>query len=55
MIIEIKPPVTREKVEHAIKLFSEGSNKKSIRKHFGKLKRNFDGLNYQKLIRNEWA
>ena len=28
--------------------------KKSIAKHFGKLKRGLDGVSYQQTIRNEW-
>ena len=55
MIIEIKTPVTKEKVRKAImRIYKEGK-KKSLRKHFGNLKRGLDGLNYQKKIRDEWA
>jgi len=55
MTIEIKSPVTKEKVQEAIaQLATEKSNKKSLRQHFGKLKRGLDGLDYQKQIRNEW-
>ena len=31
---------------------SEG--KKSLAKHFGKLKRGIDGVEYQKAVRSEW-
>jgi hypothetical protein len=55
MTIEIKTPVTKEKVQQAIEQFSKESGKKSLRKHFGKLKRNLDGLDYQKQVRNEWV
>jgi len=55
MTIEIKTPVTKEKVQEAINLLSNENNKKSLRRHFGKLKRNLDGLDYQKQVRNEWV
>jgi len=54
MTIEIKTPVTKEKVQEAIDQLSKESNKKSLRKHFGKLKRGIDGLDYQKQVRDEW-
>ena len=54
MIIEIKTPVTKEKVRKAIMRISKEGKKKSLRKHFGNLKRGLDGLNYQKKIRDEW-
>ena len=55
MTIEIKTPVTKEKVQDAINKLSKESGKKSLRRHFGKLKRNIDGLDYQKQVRNEWV
>ena len=55
MTIEIKTPVTKEKVQQAIEQLSNGTEKKTLRMHFGKLKRNLDGLDYQKQIRNEWV
>jgi hypothetical protein len=55
MTIEIKTPVTKEKVQQAIELLSKEVGKKSLRKHFGKLKRNVDGVDYQKQVRDEWA
>ena len=55
MIIEIKKPVTKEKVNKAIIEISKEGKKKSLRKHFGKLKRGLDGTDYQKNARNEWA
>ncbi|WP_165499712.1 hypothetical protein [Pedobacter frigidisoli] len=54
MIIEIQQPVTKEKVQEAIKKVSEGAAKKSLRKHFGKLQRGLDGVDYQTKIRNEF-
>jgi hypothetical protein len=54
MTIEIKKPVTKEKVQQAIEQLSNDFGKKNLKKHFGKLKRNLDGLDYQKQIRDEW-
>jgi hypothetical protein len=55
MTIEITAPVTKEKVQEAINQLSKETAKKSLRKHFGRLKRNIDGLEYQKQVRNEWV
>jgi hypothetical protein len=53
MTIELKNPVTKEKVRQAIEQLSKETGKKSLRKRFGKLKQNFDGLGYQKQLRND--
>jgi hypothetical protein len=55
MIIEIKTPVTKEKVQRAIEQLRKETENKSLKKHFGKFKRNLDGLNYQKQVRDEWV
>ena len=55
MTIEIKTPVTKEKVQAAINQLSKKNGKKGLRRHFGKLKRDLDGLDYQKQVRNEWV
>lgn len=55
MIIEIKKPVTAEKVKQALAHFAKKGKKKSLRKHFGELKRGLDGIDYQKKVRNEWV
>ncbi len=55
MTIEIKDPVTKEKVQKAIEQLSAENNKKSLKKHFGKLKRGIDGLDYQKKMRDAWV
>ena len=55
MTIEIKTPVTKEKVQQAIKELEKTSGKKGLRNHFGKLKRGIDGLDYQKQVRNDWV
>jgi hypothetical protein len=52
MIIEIKK-ITPENVNELLSKISK-SPKKTIAKHFGKLKRGIDGVVYQKSIRNEW-
>jgi len=54
MIIEIKQPVTKEKVIAAIEKASTGVTKKNLRKHFGKLQRNLDSVDYQKRLRDEF-
>ena len=55
MKIIIKKPISADKVEKAIQLIiGESKSKKNVAKHFGKLKRNIDGISYQKSLRNEW-
>jgi hypothetical protein len=54
MTVEIKTPVTKEKIQEAIEQLTKETEKKNLKKHFGKLKRNLDGLEYQKEVRNEW-
>ncbi len=55
MTIEISEPVTKEKIQEAINQLTKGTPKKNLRKHFGKLKRGTEGLDYQKQVRNEWV
>jgi len=55
MTIELKNPVTKEKVQQAIEQLSRETGKKTLRKHFGKLKRNLDDFDYQRQIRIELA
>jgi hypothetical protein len=52
MIIEIKE-ITPGNVNELLGRIGK-SSKKTIAKHFGKLKRGIDGMDYQKSIRNEW-
>jgi hypothetical protein len=52
--IEIKGAVTKEKVQDAIDKLSKDMPRKTLRNHFGKLKRNIDSLDYQKKVRDEW-
>ena len=47
--------MTKEKVQQAIDQLYKESAKKSLRKHFGKLKRDLDGIGYQKQVRDEWV
>lgn len=54
MVIELHRPITKEKVKKALAVAALGKKKKSLRKHFGKLKRDIDGLGYQKKVRDEW-
>jgi hypothetical protein len=46
MIMEIKEPVTKEKILEALELSNTNKEKNNLKKHFGKLKRGFDGLEY---------
>jgi hypothetical protein len=55
MIVELKKPVTKEKVQKAIALMGQQKEKKSLKKHFGKLKRGIDSLAYQKKVRDGWV
>jgi hypothetical protein len=52
MIIEVKE-VTPENINQLLSKIKK-PHKQTIAKHFGKLKRGIDGLEYQKAIRNEW-
>ena len=54
MVIELQKPLTKNKVKKALARVSEGKKRKSLRKHFGKLKRGLGGVEYQKKVRNEW-
>jgi len=58
MIVVLKEnEVTRENLEAALKKFGKtrnSENKKTLAKHFGKLKRGIDGVEYQKAVRSEW-
>ena len=54
MILQIKKPITKEKVQKALSRLVEKKKGKSLKKHFGKLKRGLDGLEYQKQVRNAW-
>ena len=51
MVIRIKEPVTKGKVLQAFSEISARSQQKNLKRHFGKLKRGIDGLEYQKSIR----
>ena len=51
---EIDKLLSPEKIKEAIEKKSKEENRKSLRKHFGELKRGLDGMTYQKKIRNDW-
>jgi hypothetical protein len=53
MVIEVKE-ITPDNVEKVLGKINK-PRKKTIAKHFGKLKRGIDGMSYQKNIRNEWS
>ena len=52
--IEIRKTLTPEKIKEAIEKKVKRGEGKSLRKHFGKLKRGLDGMTYQKNNRNDW-
>jgi hypothetical protein len=52
MIIEVKE-ITAENIDRLLNKIKK-QRKQTIAKHFSKLKRGIDGLEYQKSIRNEW-
>ena len=53
-IMEIRKTLTPEKLKQAIDRKAKVGERKSLRKHFRKLKRGFDGMIFQKNIRNDW-
>jgi hypothetical protein len=53
MIIEVKE-ITPENIDEILGKLKR-SPKKTIAKHYGKLKRGIDGMAYQKTVRNEWS
>ena len=57
MIIVLKAnEVTQENLDAALETFGKKrtGNKKPLAKHFGKLKRGIDGVQYQREVRDEW-
>ena len=52
MLIEVKE-ITQDKLNKLLAAV-ERPRKKTLAAHFGKLKRGLDGLEYQKMVRNEW-
>jgi hypothetical protein len=54
MVIEVKN-ITAENIAMLLKKTSK-PRKKSLAAHFGKLKRGLDGMEYQKMMRNDqWS
>jgi len=56
MTIEIKKPITKEKLEKAHRTIQKKRTKKGFNpdQFLGKIKWNGDGLAIQRLMRNEW-
>jgi len=52
MVFEVKE-ITPDKMNVLLAKI-ERPPKKTLAAHFGKLKRGLDGLEYQKMVRNEW-
>jgi hypothetical protein len=53
MIIEVKE-ITPENIDNLLSKIKKQC-KQTIAKHYGKLKRGIDGMEYQKSVRNEWC
>jgi len=52
MVVEVKD-ITSDKLSILLAKIKR-PHKKTLAPHFGKLKRGLDGLEYQKMVRNEW-
>ena len=48
MVVEIKDVVTREKIIEAIAILSKDKSRKDLKKHYGKLKRGLNSVDYQR-------
>lgn len=55
MVIELKHAMSKEEIEKILSKIDSSSEKKTLRKHFGKLKRGLDGVEYQRKLRDEWS
>ncbi len=53
-IINVPKKPTKKQLEE-LKKKIEKLRRKNVSKHFGKMKWPMDGLEYQKMMRNEWA
>jgi ribosomal protein L23 len=54
MVITINKKATKKEIKKAVEIFETKTKNLSVKDFFGKLKRNIDGLEYQKSKRNEW-
>jgi curved DNA-binding protein CbpA len=58
MVIELKTNSSKAEIKEAYKKISKQTYKPlkgfDTKKFAGKLKRGFDGMEYQKMVRNEW-
>jgi predicted DNA binding CopG/RHH family protein len=56
MTVRISEKAKKSEIEEAIKKIANKSSKKGFnaKKYVGKAIRGLDGLDYQKLVRNEW-
>jgi len=53
IVIEANKDTTRKQLDEALKKIKR-SHHIRLDKYFGKIKFTMDGLDYQKIIRNEW-
>jgi hypothetical protein len=54
MIVEIKKPITKEKLKKVDALLKRKKKTISLKKYAGKIKWDLDSLTIQKAMRNEW-
>jgi hypothetical protein len=54
MIVRISKSTPPQKIRELLSRTTKRVKKKSLRAHFGKLKRSLDGVAYQKTVRGEW-
>lgn len=56
MTVRISEKAKKSEIDEAIKKVAGKSSKKGFhaKKYWGKVIRGLDGLDYQKLVRNEW-
>jgi hypothetical protein len=55
VLAHISKNATSEEIKLTLNKIASSKKKKNISKHFGALKRNIDGLEYQKKCRDEWS
>ena len=53
MVVEVKE-ITSDSLDVLLAQVRQRPQEKTLAAHFGKLKRGLDGLEYQKMVRNEW-
>ena len=57
MTVRVSSKASKSEIEEAIRKIADQNSKKGFnaKKFLGKVVRGLDGLEYQKLVRNEWS